>query len=231
MLEKARRTSSRTEDRGNVMYSRAHGYQQGTFLYERGRLRSCGLPARIRRAAPLNLAETIKWARHIPRAARVAQGFTRITDFARHVKQLHAKRIALRKQPPDPLPRAILDTLERIMFDRADLRKAARRAVNANYHPDFPVWWKGRKPRPHEGVRHAYGYYPKRNVKVPAIWLLARLGVGGRANVAVRVRQAYLLRRLFLTPRWVERVASGELSRRRPTTCSGGSDEHSRTSA
>jgi hypothetical protein len=126
------------------------------------------------------------------------------------VKQLRAKRAALRKQHPDPLRRAILDTLERIMFDRTDLRKAARRAVNANYHPDFPVWWNGRKPRPHQGVRHAWGYYPKRNVKVPATWLLARLG-GGRANVAVRVRRADPLRRLFLTPRWVERVASGEL--------------------
>jgi hypothetical protein len=57
----------------------------------------------MRRAAPLSLAETLNWARHIPRAAREAQGFKRITDFARHVKQLRIKRAELRKQQPDSI--------------------------------------------------------------------------------------------------------------------------------
>jgi hypothetical protein len=124
-----------------------YGHKEGTFLYEEDRLRSCDLPkVHIRRAAPLSVADTVKWARRIPRAAREAQGFTRIADFARHVKQLRAKRAELRKQHPDPVRRAILDTLERIMFDRTDLRKAARREANANCHPNFPVWWNGSKP-------------------------------------------------------------------------------------
>jgi hypothetical protein len=108
-------------ERGGLMFTRAYGYTEGTFLYEQGRLRSCGLPqVRTRRAAPLTLAATVKWARRIPRSAREAQGFTRILDFARHVKELRAKRAELRKQRPDPLRRAILDTLERIMSDRFD---------------------------------------------------------------------------------------------------------------
>jgi hypothetical protein len=192
------------------MFTRAYGYKEGTFLYEQDRLRSCGLPkVRIRRATPLSLADTIKWARRIPRYARAAQGFTRIEDFARHVKQLRAKRAELRKPQPDPLRRAILDTLERIMFDCDGLRKAARRQAKANCHPEFPVWWNGKKPGLYDGVRIARGYFPKRNVKVPARWLLARLG--GIGNIAVRVHRADPLRRLLATPRWVERVASGDL--------------------
>jgi hypothetical protein len=192
------------------MFTRPYGYKEGTFLYEQGRLRPCGLPqVQIRRAAPLTLAATAKWARRIPRSAREAQGFTRILDFARHVKELRAKRAELRKPQPDPVRRAILDRLERIMFDRTDLKKAARRAAKANCHPEFPVWWKGSKPRLYYGVRLARGYFPKRNVKVPARWLLARLG--GTGNIAVRVHRADPLRRLLATPRWVERVASGDL--------------------
>ena len=146
------------------------------------------MPIFIDRGAPLSVADTAKWARRIPRAAREAQGFTRIADFARHVKQLRAKRAELRKQHPDPVRRAILDTLERIMFNRADLRKAARREAKANCHPNFPVWWNGSKLRLYDGVRlERRAYYPKRNVAVPATWVLARLG-GRGANVAVRVR-------------------------------------------
>jgi hypothetical protein len=106
--------------------------------------------------------------------------------------------------------RAILDRLERIMFYRADLRKAARREAQANCHPEFPVWWKGSKPRLYMGVRYERAYFPKRNIKVPASWVLARLG-GRGANVAVRVQRADPLRCLFTTPGWAERIAAGEL--------------------
>jgi hypothetical protein len=51
-----------------------YGHKEGTFLYEEDRLRSCGLPkVRIRRVTPLSIADTVKWARRIPRAAREAQ--------------------------------------------------------------------------------------------------------------------------------------------------------------
>jgi hypothetical protein len=127
------------------------------------------------------------------------------------VKRLRAKRTELRKQHPDPLRRAILDTLERIMFYREDLRKAARRETNANCHPSFPVWWEGTKPRLYNGVRlENHRCYPKENVAVPATWVLARLGVRG-ANVAVRVRRADPLPRIFSMPNWIERVAAGDL--------------------
>lgn len=194
------------------MSARPYGHKEGTFLYEEARLRSCGLPeVRNGRAAPLSVADTVKWARRIPRAAREAQGFTRIADFARHVKRLRAKRAELGKQHPDPLRRGILDTLDRIMFDRTDLRKAARREAKANCHPNFPVRWNCSKPHLHNGVRLNRGaYYPKRNVAVPATWVLARLG-GRGANIAVRVRRADPRRRIFSTPRWIERVAAGDL--------------------
>ena len=193
------------------MSTRAYGYQLGSFLYEQDRLLPCGLPkVRLRRTTPLSIAKTIKWARRIPRAAWQAQGFTRIRDFARHVKQLRQKRAELRKPKPDPVRRAILDRLERIMFYRADLRKAARREAKANCHPEFPAWWKGSKPRLYIGVRYRRAYFPKSNVKVPASWVLARLG-GRGANVAVRVQRADPLRCLFATPGWAKRVAAGEL--------------------
>jgi hypothetical protein len=193
------------------MFTRAYGYQEGTFLYEQDRLLPCGLPkVRLRRTTPLSIAETINWARRMPRAAWQAQGFTRIRDFARQVKQLRQKRAELRKPKPDPVRRAILDRLERIMLDRADLRKAARREAKANCHPDFPVWWNGKKPRLYKGVRRARGYFPKRNVKVPATWVVARLD-GSAANVAERMRQADPRKRILGTPHWINRVAAGAL--------------------
>jgi hypothetical protein len=194
------------------VFSRAYGHKEGAFLYEEDRLHSCGLTkARVERDAPLSVADTIKWARHIPRAAREAQGFTRIADFARHVKQLRADRAKLRKQHPDPVRRAILDALERIVFYRADLRKAARKEAKANCHPNFPVWWNGSKPRLYDGIRLERNvYYPKSNVAVPAKWVLARLG-GRGANVTVRMRRADPLRRIVSTRGWIERVAAGEI--------------------
>jgi hypothetical protein len=195
------------------MFSRAYGHKEGTCLYEEDRLLSCGLPkVHIGNAAPLSVADTVKWARRIPRAAREAQGFSRITDFARHVKRLRAKRAELRKQHPDPVRRAILDALERIMFYRTDLRKAARQEAKANCHPNFPVWWSGSKPRLYDGIRLERNvYYSKSNVAVPAKWVLARLG-GRGANVAVRVQRADpLRRRIFSTPGWIESLASGDL--------------------
>ena len=212
IVQPRHRTVRRAFSRGGRAMPRAFGHKEGTFLYEEERLRSCGLPkVRVKRGTPRSVADTVKWARRIPRAAREAQGFTRIADFARHVKRLRAKRAELRKQHPDPVRRAILDKLERIMFYRTDLRKAARRKAKANCHPDFPVWWSGSKPRLYTGIRlERHAYYPKRNVAVPAKWVLARLG-GRGANVAVRVRRADPLRRIFSTPGWIERVAAGDL--------------------
>jgi hypothetical protein len=94
----------------------------GRSLCERAREAGCGRgQAPITAPAPLTLGETLDWARRIPRSARVAQGFTRIADFARKVKQLRAERAELRNHSPDPLRRAILDTLDRVLADRSDL--------------------------------------------------------------------------------------------------------------
>jgi hypothetical protein len=51
---------------GHVMFRRALGHKEGTFLYEKDRLRSCGLPkVRVKRGTPLSVADTVKWARRI----------------------------------------------------------------------------------------------------------------------------------------------------------------------
>jgi hypothetical protein len=51
------------------------------------------------------------------------------------------------------------------------------------------VWWCTGVPYVQDGVRRVYRtYYDKRNVVVPAAWLLAQLGSGG--NVATRMRRA-----------------------------------------
>jgi hypothetical protein len=117
--------------------------------------------------------------------------------------------------------RAILDTLERIMRNRADLRKAARRAAKANCHPNFPVWWKGRKPRLYDGLGVDSAWivkgvvyrtcYHKRNVAVPAAWLLARLGK--ETNVKIRVQRA--VRNLTKAAREWEAAQKREAARRR----------------
>jgi hypothetical protein len=130
----------------------------------------CGFgEAPISAPAPLTLGETLEWALRIPRSARVAQGFTRIADFARKVKQLRAERAALRRRHPDPLRRAILDTLDRVLADRSDLVIAARREAGFWWSPRLNVWWGVGKPRAYDSVRVRNGrYYPKHDVAVPA---------------------------------------------------------------
>src|SRR5262245_4386706 len=83
---------------------RPYDQKTGGALYEKLRWRACGVrkpPKTI--YIPLTLAETLNWARRIPHSARKAQGFTRIIDFARHVRQLRAKRAELRRRHPDPI--------------------------------------------------------------------------------------------------------------------------------
>jgi hypothetical protein len=160
---------------------------------------------------PLLLRDTITWARSVPRSARVAQGFTRVTDFARAVQKLRVERAALRQWHPDPLRRNILDRLDRIVADRADLNRAARREAKVWWTPRMNVWWCAGKPHVYDGVRLIQGrYYPRRYVAVPATWLLARLPTEG-PNVAVRVREADPHTHLLATPHWIERSASGAL--------------------
>jgi hypothetical protein len=78
------------------MFTRAYGYKEGTFLYEQGRLRSCGLPqARIRRATPLSLADTIKWARATPSPLKPAP--TRERESGKVFKRFGAKEEILRQ--------------------------------------------------------------------------------------------------------------------------------------
>ena len=101
--------------------------ETGRALYENERWAVCGLGAAPNSIVPLTLGETLQWARRIPRSARVAQGFTRLSEFARNVKQLRAKRAEWRKKYPDPLRRATLARLDRVLDDRRDLVIAARR--------------------------------------------------------------------------------------------------------
>jgi hypothetical protein len=185
----------------------------GHALCERAREAGCRLgEAPISAPVPLTLGETLEWARRIPRSARVAQGFTRIADFARKVKQLRGERAALRRQHPDPLRRAILDTLDRVLADRSNLVIAARREAGFWWNPRVNVWWGVGKPRTYDSVRVRYGRcYPKRDVAVPAAWLLARLD-DVAPNVAIRVRQADPRPRILSTPHWIERVATGVLA-------------------
>lgn len=163
--------------------------------------------------AALSLRETLEWARRIPSSARIAQGFTRIADFARHVKQLRAQRAELHKPYIDPLRRTILDTLDRIVSDRNDLVVAARREAGFWWKPRVNVWWSGGKPRTYDNARlvEGYRYSPKRDVAVPATWLLARLG-DDASNLAVRLRNADPRNRILSIPRWIDRVAAGVLS-------------------
>src|SRR5262249_55828661 len=157
------------------------------------------------------LSETIEWAWSVPPSAVRAQGFTRIDDFARHVKQVRAKRAELRKQRPDPLRRGILDMLEPILLDCPYIQKAAVREAGVHRNPQFHVWWGGGKPHVYNDVRANSGrYYPKRNLAVPAAWLLARLGKHG--NIATRVRDTDFRHRMLTTPQWIDRVATGKLA-------------------
>jgi len=186
--------------------------ETGRALYENERWAVCGLGAAPNSIVPLTLGETLQWARRIPRSARVAQGFTRLSEFARNVKQLRAKRAEWRKKYPDPLRRATLARLDRVLDDRRDLVIAARREAAFWWKPRVNVWWGGGKPRAYESARLARDgrYYPKRDVAVPATWLLAR--IGGTPNVAIRVRQADPRPRIISTPHWMDRVAAGVLA-------------------
>jgi hypothetical protein len=164
------------------------GQTYGRLLHDKVRCAAVGARWEPRTSVP-SLKETIAWARRIPRAARAAQGFTRLVNFARYVKQLRAKRAKLREWHPEPVRRDILDKLECILNERKDLIITARRRARFTWKPRMYVWWGGGVAKVHDGVRLAGGtYYDKRNVAVPAAWLLARLGSGG--NVATRMRRA-----------------------------------------
>jgi hypothetical protein len=116
----------------------------------------------------------------------------------------------LREWRPDPVRRNILDTLERIIEDRKDLTLAAHRIARFWWQPRKYVWWRTGVPHVQDGVRLGFRmYYDKRNVVVPAAWLLARLGTDG--NVASRLRDADPRSHVLATPRWLERVAAGVL--------------------
>ena len=185
------------------------GQSKGRLRLERARRSAVGVRWEPTAAVP-TLAETTAWARSIPRAGHQAQGFTRLADFARHVKQLRTKRAKLREWHPDPVRRDVLDKLERIIGDRKDLTIAARRIARFWWQPRMYVWWRAGMPHAQDGVRLAGGiYYDKRNVVVPAAWLLARLGTDG--NVASRVRDADPCLRILATPHWLDRVAAGVL--------------------
>jgi hypothetical protein len=180
------------------------GQSKGRLRLERARRGAVGVRWEPTAAVPA-LAETIAWARSIPRAGRQAQGFTRLADFARHVKQLRAKRAELREWHPDPVRRDVLDRLERIIGDRKDLTIAARRIARFWWQPRMYVWWRAGMPHAQDGVRQAGTiYYDKRNVVVPAAWLLTRLGTDG--NIASRVRDADPRSRILATPHWLDRA-------------------------
>jgi hypothetical protein len=188
------------------MIASTYGQRKGRLLYEQARADACGFrrPA-VRPTKPLCLIETMEWARRVPRSARLAQGFPHTKDFAHGVKQLRAQRAELRKHHPDPLRRTILDALERILSNREDLRKAARREAHAHWRPKFSVRWGSGKPQVYNSLQLINGrYYGKRDVAIPAAWLLAR--IGGDANVANRVRQADPRARILATPHWVDPV-------------------------
>jgi hypothetical protein len=185
----------------------------GRTLYENTRWRACGArKPRLTAKKPLTLGKTVKWARRLPRSAVAAQGFTRIIDFARHVKKVRAKRADLRTQHPDPTRRAILDALDRVLLDRRDLLIAACRESGFWWEPPVNVWWGHGKPRAYDGVRIERGnYYPRRNVAVPALWLLARLD-NGVGSIAARLREADPRPRILSTPHWIDRVAAEALT-------------------
>jgi hypothetical protein len=168
------------------MFNRC-GQKSGRLLLDRARRSAVGAHWESATAVP-TLAETLAWAPSIPTAAREAQGFTRVLDFARRVKRLREERAKLREWHPDPVRRDLLDKLQRIMDDRNDLTITARRIARFWWQPRMYVWLRGGIPHAQDGVRLAgRTYYYKRNVVVPAAWLLARLGSG---NVAIRLRRA-----------------------------------------
>jgi hypothetical protein len=195
---------------GLSIVASTYGRRKGRLLCEQARAEACGLPLqRVRPPKPLGL--TMLWADRIPRPARAAQGFHHVKDFARSVKELRARRAELQRQHPDPVRRAILDTLERILSDREDLREAARRQARARGRPRFNVWWGSGKPRVYNSVRLMSGRYcGTRDVAVPADWLLKH--IDGDGNVASRVRQADPRTRILATPHWIDRVAVGALA-------------------
>src|SRR5262245_6306358 len=153
-------------------------------LYEQARWGACGQHVPAKPERPPTLGETIDWARLIPRSARVAQGYPRISDFARHVRRIRAERAKLRERNPDPLRREILAKLDRILADRRDLFVAARREAKFWWGPRVHAWWGSGKPRAYQNVRLRYC---KTDVAVPATWLLARLDKG--PNIALQVRK------------------------------------------
>jgi hypothetical protein len=158
------------------LYSSTIPQKKGRLLHEQARRRAVGLRAPSRLPpGPLTLGQTIRWARRILRASRLAQGFPDIAEFARHVRQLRAERAELRAWQPDPLRRDILDRLDRVIQGRPDLIREARLVAGFWWKPRLTVWWRVGKPRQYDSVRMVGSrYFPKTDVAVPAAWLVAR---------------------------------------------------------
>lgn len=152
------------------------------------------------------ITETVTELRSVPRSARVAQGFPRLRDFARHVLRVRARRAGLRrpgKNPTDHVRDNIERTLGKIFSERPDLRRAARQAACCDKHDAVPVVVEFAPPRgPGKRLLESrreptvkgdrYVKYPwsncgasdivyhhsTRHVSVPAVWLLRQLKAG-----------------------------------------------------
>ncbi len=140
------------------------------------------------------LTDTIVWARSIPRHSRVAQGYPRLRDFAKHVQKTRARRAELAAKPRNPVRDAILARMRRILETRHDLQLAARRVAsdcgNRGWQLPVSVCWATRN-RARVPVETGSGYYfrwrgkwktargsyipSSRKVLIPAAWLLGRL--------------------------------------------------------
>lgn len=135
--------------------------------------------------------ETIAEARRIPRSARVAQGFTRIRDFAAHVWRVRHERAQRRKSGGtdslDALRDTIAERLQAILDERPEIRRSARQTARLDCHDSAPcvvAYYRTWREPEVEGQRYrkyhwqnggANGtvYHPStRHVVVPAAWLL-----------------------------------------------------------
>ena len=104
-----------------------------------------------------------------------------------------------------------MDTLDHILSEsqRSDNRCPPRSALLVEAARHCLVG--SGKPRAYENARLVRGrYYLKRDVAVPATWLLSQLS-DDASNVAIRLHQADPRPRILPTPHWVERVAAGVL--------------------
>ena len=187
----------------------------------------------------MTLGEALDLARSIPRSARVAQGYPRIGDFARRVMSVRQERAGRRiyADSLQTLRREIAGRLERILWERQDLRRAARREAGLDPRDSAPcrVDYAPRDPgEPLCGSRLAPAeqgrgyvkrswqngsasgtvYHPStRRVSVPAAWVLARLreeAKPGEPMTAI-VRRLDPRERIRKIPHYIERIAASVL--------------------